>query len=343
MSKKGRDHGKPSRLRLAMRRNVDRVRKLAARVVYRRSAGVVQARKNMLVHGQGASGTVRELARRSAARPDILGTLPLSYRHLFAGQININESFFLCRDELVAEGVEALSPARNTPRTVLVTGDRGSGKTTLCQQIATRAGRAVWLSPPIGGGSGAAELKTALQTALATAGVVDSAARNLGQPIQQLARLPANTIIVMDDIDLWWERRTGGLEAIEELMRWVSVRGDDIGFLMAGSSHAVRLLDQLRHLTRAAHTHLVCQPLAAQDLQSIIMTRHQSTGVRLRVGRRGRDHVWCLVAGPSVRQSLRLQQGQRGICSPRLAGARREVRRRRAVGTASPPVGLGRD
>ena len=112
-----------------------------------------------------------------------------------------------------------------------------------------------------------------------------------GTPMQVAARLPAGTVIVIDDLDLWWERRPGGLEAIEELLDVVATTGDRVGFVLGGGTHAVRLIDALRPLTRVAYLQVGCAPLTARQLDQVVMARHGSTGLRLKVGQRVGDAI----------------------------------------------------
>lgn len=283
MSKLTRGTERPSRARQLARRGADRIRQLAARAVYRRSAGVVFAHRTRAAEERAAVHALRELTRQSAADPDVLAAVPLSYRHLFTGQTNINEAFFVGRRDRVAEAVAALrAEDRGGAAAVLVSGERGSGKTTLCQQIITTMGRrSYWVSPPPAGSAARADLRAALRSALG----------GRGTAAQALARLEVGSVVVFDDVDLWWERRQGGLDAIEDLIEIVTSARDNVGFVLAGSSQTVRMLDAVRGLSQATSKHLVCEPLTAQQLQEIVMKRHESTGVHLKLGRRSESSL----------------------------------------------------
>jgi len=263
--------------------------------VYRRSTGVVYARETRAARTRTAEHAIRDLAVRSAIAPTVLASLPVSYRNLFTGQININESFFFGRADKVRAGAAVVTGDRSGGlRTVLVAGARGSGKTTLCQQIAIAAGgRGHWVTPPASGAASRQAFRDAFETALA----------GRGSPIQLASRLAPGSLVVIDDLDLWWERRPGGLDAIDEICELVAATGDRVGYLLSGGSPAIRLIGALRPLSRLVYADLECQPLAARSLEQVIMARHASTGLKLRLGtrsRKGRRMGWVAWGGDGL-------------------------------------------
>jgi hypothetical protein len=272
---------RPSRIAEVVRRGLAGLRDAGANVIYRRSAGVVFAHEARRARGRGASQTIRELVARSTISSSVASTLPLYYRNLFTGQVNINESFFVGRDERVRTGASVLRGERSAgPRSVLVSGSRGAGKTTLCQQIATASkGDVFWIAAPPGGDATVAGLRAAFEAGLG----------RRGSPAQLLRRLPERAIVVIDDLDLWWERRPGGLDAIDALVDTVAGAGERVGFVLAGTTATLRVLQGLRPLSRVVQAEVDCQPLAARALEKVVMARHGSTGLGLRLA--GRDSL----------------------------------------------------
>jgi amino acid transporter/predicted transcriptional regulator len=267
----------PSRLRELVRRGASAVRHVAANMVYRRSAGLVYAQESRARRAKTPEQTIRELAERSTIAPAVASALPVYYRNLFTGQININESFFVGRLDKVKNGVATVTGERPGLRSALVTGNRGSGRTTLCQQIAGATQRDVfWVAAPPGGACTAEALRAAMESSLGMRGT----------PANLAARLPDGAVIVLDDLDTWWERRRGGLAAIDAIIDLIGETGDRIGYVLSASDPALRVLQELRPLSRFVYSRLECQPLSASALEQVIMARHSSTGLAVKLARR---------------------------------------------------------
>lgn len=276
-------HG-PSRVAELTRRTLAGLRDLGANAIYRRSAGIVYAQQARAARSKTPQQTIRGLTARATISASVASTLPLYYRNLFIGQVNINESFFVGRDAKVKAGVDVVTGDRGSGlRTALVSGQRGAGKTTVCQQIASSAkGDIHWVSAPPGGGSTGRELRTAFETSIG---------RN-GSPAQLVGGLREGSVIVIDDLDLWWERRPGGLEAIDAMLDLISSTADRMAYVIAGSEPALRVLHELRPISRQIYAQLDCQPLTARGLEDVIMARHRTTGFGLKLGERDALGSW---------------------------------------------------
>jgi hypothetical protein len=121
---------------------------------------------------------------------------------------------------------------------------------------------------------------------------VEAALGKRGSPTTSVERLPKGSVIVFDDLDLWWERRPGGLEAIDAILDLVAGAGERVGFILAGSEAPLRVIQDLRPLSRLVYTRLDCQPLSARELEKVIVARHGSTGIDLKIAGRRSFSAW---------------------------------------------------
>lgn len=273
----------PSRALRMLRRVGANLRDAAASVIYRRSAGIVYAHQARAARRRTPEESLRELTERSSIASSVLATLPLYYRNLFIGQVNINESFFVGREDQVRIGVDAVTGERPGRRSVLVSGSSGAGKTTLCQQIASASKAEVhWVAAPPGGAATRAAVAAAIETSLA----------RRGTPRALFSRLPERSVIVFDDLDLWWERRRDGLEALDAIFELIEEYGDRVGFVLGASAAATRVIGGLRPLPRIVSRQLECHPLPAKLLEKVIMARHGSTGIGLELARHESFGTW---------------------------------------------------
>jgi hypothetical protein len=260
---------------LALRAS-ERLKETMVKLVYRKSAGLLMARE--LRDQTVASGKLVDrmvaLIEGHMPRPEVVDNLPSYYRQLFYGQATINETFWVGRKHQMAEAKRAIgSFGRGSSGAVVVTGERGSGKTSLVQRITTHLlpRRPIHrVMAPRGGSTEPRELAEALCKAVGATGT----------PVEVLSRLPDDAVVILDDLELWWERSEDGMRAMNSIVEMVERFGDRILFVLAIGSHAFSFVNKFRALGDDALVVLDCGPVAAEALKSIIMLRHSSTGLK---------------------------------------------------------------
>ena len=273
------------------------LRRLAAQIqvasvdlLYRRSAGQVLALRWQAgtSTGQPAADDVRQIVEAHTPKPEVYGSLPFYYRQLFLGQAAINDSFWVGRTELLQKAKRAIHSRRQgSTGAIMIVGERGSGKTALCHRIVSENGlKALNVHAPLGGSALPEDLEEAL--ARATGGQ--------GDPASLFAGLPKQSAIVVDDLELWWERTPAGLDALLRLMELIRTQSSGCLFILALSRPSFDLLNQLLPLSDHALCTLRCEALGARDLERIITLRHRSTGLSFELSGRAqnRSSAWAL-------------------------------------------------
>ncbi|HHH30885.1 MAG TPA: hypothetical protein ENK57_21425 [Polyangiaceae bacterium] len=262
--------------RSLFRRGGERVSEALVRLVYRKSKGLLLARER---RGDVASDgkivdRMLDLVEAHMPRPEVLDELPAYYRQLFYGQATINETFWVGRRRQMASAKRAVASFdRGSAGALVVIGERGSGKTSLVQRITTELlGRRTIhrVMPPREGATDPEAFAEALTKAV----------RAEGTPDELLSRLPDGTVIVIDDVELWWERSADGLGSLLVVAELVKRFGDRILFVLALSTQAFGFINRYQPLGDDALAVLECTPLPAEDLKAIIMLRHGSTGLK---------------------------------------------------------------
>ena len=208
--------------------------------------------------------------------PNVLPRLPFYYRQLFLEHTGTTRDFWMARPRAEARVDLALDRFRRGYQGgLLVVGDPGSGKSSLVAKIAQRAGGApvVRIAPPPHAVTDRKVFEDHLREALGTGGSVD----------QAFDRLRAGTIVVVDDLELWWERRSGGLEVVELLLSLIDRHGGRCFFVVATTTVAEGLLRQLVSLEERFLARVRLDPFSAEALRDIVLVRHRSTGMGLTV------------------------------------------------------------
>ncbi len=270
-----------------LRRGLVLGRRVLVDLIYRRSAGQLLARQ--LEREAGAStelgDRVVSLVSENTPRPEVLSELPFYYRQLFFGQSALGESFWVGRKAELAKAKRAIgSFERGADGAIFVTGERGSGKTALSQRIVSELcdkRRIVRVHPRPGGCADPFAFQEALERATESS----------GSPSAVVDRLPDGSVIVVDDLELWWERSIEGFGVIDLLIDLIERHGRRCLFLIVASRQSFQLMNRFRPLADHALCMLECRPMSAEALKAIVTLRHGSTGVKYTLGARSEGEL----------------------------------------------------
>ncbi len=270
-----------------VRRGLAAGRRALVNLVYRRSEGVLLARQLEAdaAHGGALVDRVQSLVEANSPRPEVLEALPFYYRQLFFGQAAVSEAFWVGRAEELARARRAVATfRRGASGALLIVGARGSGKTALAQRITTDlfAGKEVVRVQPRPGGS--VEVR-AFEVALA------KAADKRGSADEVLRALPDGSAVVLDDLELWWERSAAGLAVIDHVLGLMSRHGKRVLFVVTLGQQTLTLLDRLRALSDRALVVLRCGPLPTEALKTVVTVRHASTGAKFSLDEQSEDEL----------------------------------------------------
>ncbi len=276
-----------------LRRALGKVRDAAVHLIYRRSEGVLLAskRRTALRSSERAVDRIASLVRSEVPAPEVTAELPFYYRQLFFGQSGVNETFWVGRKEQLAKAKVALHEFdAGHGGSLLVVGDRLSGKSALLQKLSTDLfdRRKIFrIHAPPGGATDLRTFERALKKSLGT-----EADGQTESGIQAtIGALPTGSVIVIDDLNLWWERSLPGMAVVEEISRAIFNHGSRVLFVVAIETQAFRLINRIQPLSDAALAILECTPLPAEALKSIVILRHGSTGLKFRLGNKDEDSL----------------------------------------------------
>ncbi len=270
-----------------LRRSVGTARRALVDLTYRKSEGVLLARQlgDAARHDGALTDRLASFVHDNTPRPEVLEALPFYYRQLFFGQSALSDAFWVGRSKELVRAEQAVAAFRRGARgAVIVTGPRGSGKTTLAQRIVSEllTGREVVRVQPRPGGS--IQLKrfdAAVAKARDASGTADAVVRGL----------PDGSVVLIDDLELWWERSGEGLAVIDRILELVDRHGGRVLFLLSVGRQALTLIDRFRPLSDHALCVLRCGPVPAETLKTIVTSRHASTGMRFSLDERPEDEL----------------------------------------------------
>ncbi len=244
---------------------------------YRQSSGVIQAGK-LLKEGSSVSGLddMLNMIEKIKVKTAKTEKIPFYYRQLYLNSQSNLVEFWVGRKaelETVERSIRRFNEGRQGA--VLITGDRKSGKTFFIQKTVhdfLDESKVYYVIPPVEGNPD----KQLFGKILADTFESDES------PDAILAELPEKSVIVFDNVELFFERSINGLEALDELIRLISKFGSRHLFIVSMNLFAFELLSKMKNVENYFLTIIGLQPLNAEELQEAVMVRHNSGNYKLR-------------------------------------------------------------
>ena len=246
-------------------------------VLYSQSEGLLLAQKLTSFEKEYrlSNQSVQEMLVSLTGNQEVMKKVPFYYANLFSGSTTLNEELWIDRphEQSIAQQVVARYNAGYSGA-LLITGARNSGKSTLSKYIAKKylpKHKVVSVKAPLGGSSSVSEFMLSLQRALGTQ----------TNPELYLANNPEARVIIINDLDLWWERHSKGLEVIRKIYGLVESLSRNNFFIVNSGTTAYQLINRLEKLDSIFMGSIECQPFDAKDLKDLIVARHKTGGLGL--------------------------------------------------------------
>jgi len=221
-----------------------------------------------------------ELKEKVSADPEILSTLPFYYIQLFIQKHYYQDEFWFGRQGLLNKAEKAINwYNKEHSGSILITGDQNSGKTFLAQHIVLKYlqnHQMYIVNPPSGGSIEANIFKKTLQN---TTGI-NGSYKNI------FSKLPDNSVILIDDLELWWEKSENGSKVILEIINLIKDYSSKCLFLINAGKQSFEVINEMIRIDKYLLSIIECTPFNAVCLKEIILFRHQSGGIKLQLERR---------------------------------------------------------
>ncbi len=207
--------------------------------------------------------------------PDVVKELPFYYYSLFSGQSGTSEDFWVgMKTELMEAELAVKRFKAGYTGAIIITGERSCGKSSLSKLISMKnftPGNVHTVRAPKGCTADTKLFAASLLKALKASN------RNLDDVFRAL---PSGKIIIINDLELWWERKPGGTAVIELLQDLIDRFGKKCLFVINCNIHALNVIDRSSRLKSFSLGTIVCRPFDARELKETIMLRHNSGGLR---------------------------------------------------------------
>lgn len=243
-------------------------------LIYSRSEGIRIARQ-IAARGEGGSITEQTLEVVNKVTPDqqIISALPHFYLNLFSGRSSISEDFWVRQDteeKQIARAVEHYLEGHYGG--ILVVGERNSGKTALCRRIAEKYFKDNKVFHLFASGDGSCNPRDFI-------GMLSDVTGVPGDLPGIMNSLPHHSVIVIHDLELWWERTAEGLAVVQNILEMMATYADRAVFIVNMNPFACNLIHAVTELRERFIGVVRRIPLTSLELKNLILTRHRSSGL----------------------------------------------------------------
>ncbi len=254
---------------------------------YRQSEGIILTRKL-----KAKSVTVEFQVNKSlnfleeiSVKPEPMEKLPFYYRQLFLGKEYFSNEFWVGREHELAEANKALHRFQaGITGGILISGDHNSGMTFFSQYFVNqyfRDANVYNLSTPFRGSTDMNVFKEAIENTLELK----------GSYYRIFNSLPKNSVLIIDDLELWWEKSQQGMQVINHLVDLIDKYGNRCLFIVNINRYCFDVLKKTNDLKSYFLGVINLEPFNSEALQQIILKRHMSSILEIKLGRRVRKTV----------------------------------------------------
>jgi hypothetical protein len=206
--------------------------------------------------------------------------LPFYYSNLFSGSSSIGENFWVGMEDEIEMGSKAINRFLNgTSGLLIISGERSSGKSSLSKYLSNLHFEKQSIFNVRAPRGCIADVGLFEQTLLKTLGGKESL-------LYSLELLPAKSVIVINDLELWWERKPFGTQVVEKIILLMRQYGHKVLFIINVNQYALRIINQLSSINTWALDLVFCQPFDSHELKNLIMLRHQAGGMNFRLDKK---------------------------------------------------------
>jgi hypothetical protein len=246
---------------------------------YNQSSGFLLAQmlsKSML-NNETRVHTLLKLKDEVSPNQSILKRTPDYYQQLFLRKHFYLNEFWIGRKEELNEFSNAYKNwKRGYAGGILILGERNSGKSFFSNYAIEKliTGSDIYfINPPFAGSVKAGDLLDSFRNSTEIKG-------GFSKIMQQLS---PNSVFVLDDIELWWEKSTRGMQVINEITRLIDKYSHLHLFVVLSNIHSFRLINKYQKIESFFLNLIELRPFNAKQLKDILMTRHHSSSMKLSI------------------------------------------------------------
>jgi len=214
------------------------------------------------------------ITEQASVSRNVLSNLPFFYKHLFLDKNYFNNDFWIGRESEIKRAISAYRRFNDGfPGALMITGERNAGKSFMIRHLCSHsldAQKTIYISAPEINGCDPKQLLKAIQNQTGKKGSID----------KTLKSIEAGSIIVFEDIELWWEKSEKGNDSLIQLFDIIERYSDTIFFIISLNSYSREVIQKMLKIETFLLDTIQCKPFNTKTLQEIVLFRHRASGLK---------------------------------------------------------------
>ena len=204
----------------------------------------------------------------------LVAELPYFYKHLFIDRTYYNNDFWRGRKKELDRALIAYNRFQSgIAGALMITGERFSGKSFMTRYICSEileSQKIIIIDAPE---FGIVDKKILLKKVQDQCGIK-------GDFLKVFSGLEPNTIVVFEDLELWWEKSENGNQMIQQIFDILDEFSQNIFFIVTINSDTLKIIEKMIKFQSVFLDILYCKPLNSNSLKEITLFRHQASGLK---------------------------------------------------------------
>ena len=207
-------------------------------------------------------------------KQEIFNTIPLYYRQLFSNKNSYHKEFWIGRQNELENAKNSIERYYNGSKgAIAIIGEHGSGKTFFTNYISKNySNKTIYnISPPVSGTTNIKDFERVLENTLL----------ENGSTTDLMKKFEKDSIIILDDFELWWEKSKDGNNLVEHLFSLINQYNKRFLFIISLNYHSAELIFKLNPIKDIFINIIKLNSLGSETIKDIILLRHKSSGLEL--------------------------------------------------------------
>lgn len=243
---------------------------------YRKSIGVLVSKSiSKNTSGDTRINEILNLVEQLSFEETIINKLPSYYKQLFLRKQYFYNEYWYGREKGINDAKIAIERYNaGFKGGLLIHGELGSGKTFFSHYVSSKyfqSHNTYIVNPPYTGSISPEIFKSTLEKAVEIYGSYD----------EIFKKIPQNSVIIIDDLELWWEKNTNGYEVIKTIIELIRNYSNKCFFIANLNTYTFEFIKKIIKIEDSFLNIIECGALDAETIKNIVLFRHNSGNIKL--------------------------------------------------------------